>query len=329
VFKTTATAALELDKEAILLDQNNYLQFLNKELLNHTFYTSLGDLPKDMTIVYSILDKADDLIYCPVTSWSGGKDLDVTDVTSSMQGLTEFILFNISHIKHNVYNLDLTKYNASEFIKLADNRKNHDPQLWVAGGSIAFGMGVDIDDRCGNILGNKLSLSVSTLAAPGASIPWITDQIIRSDIRSGDFVVVTMVPDGRLSVWSTTKNRVVHLSAHTDFLYDSIDISKSAIDQFLVSDTRLYENIVHIHQLVNFCKKAGAKLFIIGIGGSDTLSIRLNNIIEFKNYYNAGRHGNDAKGFADIGNDNRHPGPAQHKLYADFCYQQFKKLNYI
>jgi hypothetical protein len=325
---TTANAALAVDKEAVLLDNSNYLQFLNNELLNNTFYTSLGDLPNNPDAMYYILAKADDIVYCPVNHWSDGKTLRVTDVSSSMQGLTEFILFNIANIKYNVSNLDLTKYNPTQFVELADSRKDNNPQLWVAGGSDTFGFGVNTNDRYGDILGNKLSLSVSTLAAAGGSISWIADQIIRSDIRPGDFVVVGLVPDSRLPVWSSIKNKIIHLAPVNNIHDKFVDIPKSAVNQFLVSDTMLYENVIHVHQIVNYCKKAGARLLIMGISCSDSLIMHLNDIIEFKNYVNFDVK-NSIADLVDTALDGKHPGPLQHQLYADFCYQQFKKLDYI
>ena len=116
----------------------------------------------------------------------------ITDVTNSMQGLTEYILFNINNIKHNVHNLDLTKYdiNIKKFTALTAERLSDGPQLWVGGGSDTAGVGVESHERYGIILGNTLKIPCSILAVYGAPLIWTADQILRSDIRPGDFVIL-------------------------------------------------------------------------------------------------------------------------------------------
>jgi hypothetical protein len=184
-----------------------------------------------------------------------------------------------------------------------------------------------------NILGNKLKIPCSILAGRGAPLTWTVDQILRSDIRPGDFVILGTVPDNRLAIWSNSGSKPIFFNAantkHINF--NRIDIPKSAVEAFLVSDNIFYENILHIHQVINFCQKVRAKLMILGLKTSNTLLVHLNNIPEFVNYKNfesPDRFYIDY-GIDDYGIDGEHPGPLQHQLYADFCYATLKKLNYI
>jgi hypothetical protein len=311
----------------MLLHNSNYIQFLNSELPNNTFYTSLGDLPNKFSIIFKIFNKADELIYCPQEVWTDNKDVDAITFNNSLKGSTEYILFDFLHKKGNVKNLNLSKYINQSFSVLHDQRKHDGPQLWVAGGSDTFGNSVKIDERYGEVLGRKLGMPVSVLAEDAASMMWISDQIIRSDVRSGDLVVVGLVPDGRLPMWSTVKNKVLHTSLSFTG-WQLVDVPESSINRFLASDTVFYEYVVHVYQIINFCRKIGAKLLILGLMCSARLAMQLSAVPEFKNYINQDSI-NNWKELIDFGADNVHAGPIQHQQYADFCYNQFKQLNYI
>ena len=329
VTNATASNALQFDDSAILLDYKNYQDFLDNKLSNCTFYTSLGDLPKNYSLLYRILGKADDIYYCANSVWSDGKDIDHTDITKSIKGQTEFILSTFAHIKNNVHNLDLSSHVKHSFIKLNDQRKSNQLQLWVAGGSDTHGVGVLDHERYGKLLAKMLNVEVSFLTWPCASIKWSADQIIRSDIRPGDFVVLGLVPDRRYPFWSELDNNTLHVNiTFTDPKYKNLDLTKSTIEKFLTSNHLMYENIVSIHQVINFCRKVKAKLLILGLNCSDELTLQLYDIPEFKKYVNINNN-NYHNDLIDVGSDNVHPGPLQHQLYADFCQAALKKLSYI
>ena len=329
--ESVASIATATDASAMLIDCSNYQYFLDNKLSANALYTSLGDLPANLDIIYDILDKADKIVFCPPKIWSDRKTIDFTNVISSIQGLTEYTLFRINSIKHNVYNLDLTKYhiNIKKITALTDIRKSDKPQLWVAGGSDTAGYGINSDDRYGIILANKLKMPCSILADNGVPMSWIADQILRSDIRSGDIVIVGTVPENRLVIWSDSISKLVSFSIHSGpEKYMSIDISKSAMEQFLVSNHMFYENITHLYQIVNFCRKVGAKPMILGLMMSHSSNICLTNIPEFIKYTNL-ELPDDHFIDHDSGGDGGHPGPKQHQLYADFCQSALKQLNYI
>jgi hypothetical protein len=332
-----ADTATVSDPAAFLIDHSNYKEFLDRPPSNVTVYTSLSDLPKFPTgqtkiskynnAVCNLLDLADNIFYCPPDVWSDNKNIDLSDITNSLQGLTEYILYWFKQQKNNVHNLDLTRYSTQAYTKLADSRKTNNQQLWIAGCSFSHGVGVNANERYGQLLANSLELPVSFLTASGSSIPWAVDQIVRSNICSGDIVVLGLTSEYRFPYWKTD-NSVWHVafkraSDHTCLPFTNL--STNIIDRLLTDDNCFYQSVIRIHQLVNFCNKIDAKLLIVGMLQSSSLSLHLNDLDHFIDYKNFESPGS----FIDLGTDNEHPGPLQHQAYADFCQSTLKKLNYI
>ena len=314
--------------DARLLDQKNYLTIFDVHPQDITMYTSLGDLPKDLTIVYQIFNHATEIIYCNKDSiWSDRHQLDIDNVTESMQGLTEYMLAQINKTSNKVKNLDLKKYQSDAYTLLIAQRSSNNQQLWVAGGSDVEGVGVDTQQRFGQLLADRLSMPVSFLAKAGSSIEYQADQILRSDILENDIVVWGIPTENRVPFWSEQLNQVLHLSInHRDQdINGKIDLSPAMLDKLLTNKNCFYQSLIHIYQVLNFCKKINAKLLIVGLTISDTLALHLYHVSNFINYnVNPG-----ITNYIDLGNDHTHPGPKQHQAYADFCQAQLKKLNFI
>lgn len=315
-----ADKAVSVDPRAFLIDCSNYVEFLNNPPAgNVTVYTSLADLPKvfeNNTVVHDLLDLADNIYYYPPAVWSQTK----------MQELTERILKEFNLEKNNVYNLDLPNH-TELYTKLVDTRKTSGQQLWVSGCSISHGVGITPEQRYGQLVADSLGLPVSFLTEGGSSISWAVDQIVRSDICANDIVILGLTEESRFPYW-TTNNTVWHIGANHRNQSDQLaftNLSSSIIDRLITDDNCSYQSVIKIHQLVNFCRKLNVKLLIVGLLSSNDLALHLNNLPEFINYKNIKL----PNSLADYGNDNQHPGPIQHQLYADFCQAALKKLNYI
>lgn len=320
---TVADQARAVDKDAFLVDRSNVLDLIDNLPTKPTsIYTSLADLPKDLTVVYKLLGCADIVIYCPPQKWSDSKLVDVNDPTASVQGLTEFVLNQVNKEKANVKNLDLFNYSIDNYAKLASSRKTNNPQLWVVGCSNSHATGVDNNQRYGQLVADHLNVPVSFLTCPGSSIQWATDQILRSDLRADDIVIWGLTDESRFPIW-TEKNELAHIN--TNYIENTTTLSSRTLNQLLVHPTNFYQAIIHVLQVLNFCKKAQAKLLIFGLGVSDSLSIHLHAIPEFINFLN--KESNSR--YIDVGTDNQHPGPKQHKEFADICINRLKALNYI
>jgi hypothetical protein len=323
-----AEKAISADPRAFLIDRSNYKEFLNNPHKGDiTVYTSLADLPKlneDTVAVYSIFDSADNIYYYPPENWSDNKNIDFAD---SIHFYTEYILCEFQKQKNNVHGLGLTDYSTELYTKLVDQRKTDSKQLWLAGCSVTHGVGVLENQRYGQLLADSLKMPVSFLTAGGSSISWAVDQIVRSDIRAGDIVILGATEEVRFPYW-TTDNKVWHITTHhqkQSHRLSSTNLTTNVIDRLITDDNCFYQSIIRLHQLVNFCNKIDAKLLIIGLLSSQSLALHLHNINSFINYKNF----NLSNSYVDLGSDNMHPGPLQHQLYADFCQSALKKLNYI
>jgi hypothetical protein len=315
-----AKVALQADSRAILISSTNYEIFL-QAAGNITGYTSLADLPKDLTIFCDLINHADSIVYAPPAHWSDNKIFNIDYPTTSIQGLTEYLLYTVQKNKNNVIGLDLSTVDPSVFLETAGSREVGEPTMWVAGCSTTDGVGVGSTERYGHLLGATCGLPVIFLSRSGTSISWAADQILRADIRENDIVVWGLTDESRLTHWSELENCVIDITVSSSKIDSSkILLDSTTIDKLLAHKTNLLTAIQRIHEVINFCKKAKAKLLIVNIHSSNTLNLYLHNIKEFFLF---------SAPWIDLGNDQKHPGPKQHQAYADFCQHALKQLQYI
>lgn len=315
VDKSLADSAQRYDPTAFLIDYDNCESFVDFDLeQDTTVYTSLGDLPKDVTIIIKLLNLANEIVYCPPKIWSDRKIVDSLYPTDCIQGQTEHLLFGLSP-SVKIVNLNL-RSNLIDPIGLVDKRITDQPQLWVVGCSVSHGYGVSECERYGNLVSSELGMPCSFLTCSGSSIQWATDQILRSDIRPGDTVI-----------WGLTNNwRVPYVHNHKllHVNHDKYTIIKNLEsilpEKTLLSENTFYQNIYAIEQAINFCEKVQAKLLIIGIL---TANSTLRYLVDKKQYHHYIHEQIFSAGiqhycFKDLGTDNEHPGPQQHNLYKEF-----------
>lgn len=306
--------AKESCSTAVLISHDNYQSILADKILPDVGYTSLGDLPKDMSTVYAILDLAHEIIYCPPTQWSDNQTADRMMYTESIQGLSEMIMFAFDRSKQNVKNF-VTPSPPHDLLRLADVRCSSAPQLWVAGCSISHGVGVDADQRYGALLADRLALPVSFLTAVGSSPEWAADQIMRSDIQAGDIVIWGLTGDTR-TPWINSAHDLVHVCHNSDLdrsllPSDVLTQSRFFFLDLLTSKTRIYKSITSVQEVANYCAKTHAKLVVLGVLQSDTVTMNLAHLSQFV----AVPHLKHQPQFIDTGSDNLHPGPQQHQAY--------------
>jgi hypothetical protein len=209
------------------------------------------------------------------------------------------------------------------FLSLVDSRKTDSYQLWVAGCSFAHGIGIQRDQRFGQVLAERLNLPVSFLTRPGTSVSWAADQILRSDIKKKDVVVWALTGASRFT-FLDDKNIQYHIGVanYKDFPIVGHYINKN----LLVSNHMLYESFTHICQVKNYLDKIGAEfiLAVMPLNGQehDLQTIAFTNDIENsivlfdQNDYS----------FIDVGFDRIHPGPLHHKWYADQIHLKYTNL---
>ena len=293
-----AEIALKTNSAAFLIEHSNYKTFLTSNYVSDiTVYTSFSDLPKishNESALFEVLNKADSIFYCPPNMWS-----DYTNKFSwnSNQSITEYFLYQINLIKHNVQGLDLTHYQNSDYLNLIEHRKTEKRQIWVAGCSIAHGVGVDQHEKFGTLISDKLNLPVSHITKGASSIEWAKDQILRSDIRKNDIVIWGLTQEVRAP---KAINEKLGAEKNPDILLD---------------ETSLYRAVTSVHQVVNFCKKISAMLILLPVICSERLQLLIHNLDE---YYQLPYQ----LDFLDLGTDKVHPGPIQHQAWADIIYKK-------
>lgn len=305
--------ALSQDQSAYLIDSNNVT-----DTHTGTVFVSIGDL-KTLGQFYQILSCASKITYCPPGTWTDKKN---SSIKYSMAWLSEHYIRTVSNVfSIEVINLPKLPVDLKSPI---DVRKTDQPQLWCVGCSTTFGIGVEIEQRWPNLLAKEINLEMSLLATSGASNPWMADQILRSDIQSGDIVVLGVGTYGRQTI---VKGQTI-----INFVAGNFRTNPELIEDItpyqLDSDTKLYESLGALYQVQNFCNKVDAKLILIGIHANIELSAVLSKEKNFVMLQ--GTHGtNFQDGWIDIGNDNQHPGPKMHQLYTKLIVNKLHENNII
>lgn len=294
--------ARQSDSTARLIDSSNY-----SALTDGTYYTSIGDMAT-LDKFAQVLRQADRIVYAPPVEWSD----------RVMQSWTEdYLSVFVNKIPVDNFTAPVAK-DKSVMLDLVDQRKTDQPQLWVAGCSFTYGTGVEPDQRYGQLLADRLGLAVSFLARPGSSITWQADQILRSDICADDIVVWGLTSHERFPYYKNST--VTHV---TPLTYEQDPSFKRRVDiGFLDSEQLVYQAVVEIHQVINFCHKVGAELVLAQLLGKG-LEQYLHG---YPNYQmltgQFGRNYNNI--LLDLGTDNQHPGPKMHEWYTE---QILTKLN--
>lgn len=289
--------AIAYDKRAFLVDCSNWNRVVaTPEPV--TIYTSLADLLKidqDTNALWDIINVAEKIFYCPPSKWS-----DETGIFSwtSQKCLTEYLLHSAAQSGRQVIGLDLSRYRQSSYLELVHERTDDGRCLWISGCSISHGIGVDPAERYGTQVGNILSIPTYHLTRGSSSIEWAADQILRSDIRSGDVVI-----------WGLTQETRGPLARNGRVL--TLPDSKNFIEQRL-DETRYYKAISSVNQVINISRKLDWQLILLPLICSEKLHMDLVHHAEFHNMPYQTK-------YVDLGTDNLHPGPEQHKIYANFC----------
>jgi hypothetical protein len=210
-------------------------------------------------------------------------------------------------------------------------------KLWIVGCSIAHGIGVKAEQRWGNIVAHKLNIPPIFLTAEGSSIEWATNQILQADINSDDTVLWGLTTPNRF-MWYDDVGNAQHI---LNVYYQNNPHFQSVDKKHLVDLNLAYKAVDYVRQIQNYLNKIGCK-YAIGstLPGLDEhrkiLIEHLETTPNFSIMYDSKRikYVDSATFFKlstplnnlfdDIGSDGFHPGPKQHKLYAE---QFLKVLN--
>jgi lysophospholipase L1-like esterase len=208
-----------------------------------------------------------------------------------------------------------------DFNFLEKTRNNNNPVLWTAGCSVTYGTGVDYSNRWGSLLADYLKLPEVTVSRAGSSILMAADQLLRSDIQQGDIVV-----------WGLTNVPRVAVSKNWNFdpapikIYSTLEKENQywTLDYF-ESETQVLSTLRAILQVVNFCQKIKAKLYLANILDIAWLGVVFNDFDNFIDLTQRLKINGNTINFIDLGTDNMHPGPKQHQQYAEALYNFIKE----
>jgi len=200
--------------------------------------------------------------------------------------------------------------NLEKFISnyIRTYRTTDDPVLWVAGCSMSSATGVNKEERWGHLVSKHFNLPEVNIAMPGGSIWDAHDQILRADIRKGDTVIWGLTCADRVDV--IVDHRLRPYPSHQ---YLELDNNYFNID-YLGSYTQYLIAVRDILQVVNYCNKIDAKLYLVNFMDPEFF----NKVLGSKSIYlELSFHSVYEKGWIDIGTDGVHPGPLQHKEFAE------------
>lgn len=296
--RTISKRAKEHDCTAYLVDFLNFEKFLKTNFVeNVTVYTAQSDLPKitgDRAVLYEILNKADVIYYSPPKCWSD-QQIDFFSV-SNQKSLTLYWLSIIQRQKNNVHNIDLSEYKNNQYIALRSIEQTSGTKIWNAGCSIARGIGVQQGQQYASLVSQAINTPFVDLSLAGSSIEYAADQLLRSNIQSGDIVIWGLTEETRFPIWDSKLKK--------------ISVGNRTIET--LTETRVYKSVTSVHQVSNFCSKIGAKLILLPIICSENFCLLLWDLDNFYPFPYQTK-------WVDYGDDDVHPGPEQHKIYADFC----------
>jgi hypothetical protein len=284
-----------------------------QNLKSGTYYASIADLDN----FGQVLQQANTIVYSPPAKWS-----DERNAASMMQYWSErYLSVFCCDATKTVVNFNiLFPTNKTKMLSIADTRKSKESQIWIAGCSISHGVGVADHERYGELISKELNLPVTFLTAGGSSIRWASDQILRSDILPGDTIFWGITSPNRLSYWDELTS-TIRYSVPSNF--DTHTFLKSLVNKkYIASDHMIYESIVSIHNVINFCKTNNITLVLATLleGMEIYLKEFVNNFVPLAGIFGRNEHNT----FLDLGTDNKHPGPKSHQ----FIKEQMLKIYY-
>jgi hypothetical protein len=305
VYKSLAIESKKHDPDSILVSKSNLTEFLTTP--KGTVYSSLADIG-DYSTFRDLCASAKNIYYRPPAVWSHNNQKIQTEEILIWLSQYKFVdgidqLFNKSHL----LNTDL----------LHSSRISSQKQLWITGCSVTNGTGVNLNESFKELVSTKLKLHYTDLSCYGSSIMWQSDQICRSDIQSEDLVFWGLTGQHRIPVF---ENNVVHLYG---LIYEKNPEYKLKFPiDLLDNESLLYHNVLAVRRSYNFCKKIGAKLVILGLMPDPKNAWQYYNVPVFRQL--TPLHYPEC--YVDLGFDNAHPGPKQHKIFAEEFLKFYSEL---
>lgn len=303
------------------LSVKNYKKVVNDQALYNVCFTV-----EDFTDSLNCTALSAELMYILENSQHinvVGLDEHFLSVVPDLSAAEYIFVFNKlkeKHIAPKVSGFDwITRFNLKLIQQPIAQRTTDQPHLWVAGCSISAGEAVPVDEKYPNILSKKLNLPLVLLAKGGSSIEWQSDQLAIADIRSGDTIVWGLTNFCRLSYTSGTKWNSATVNNYHTLPHEKQYWKES----YFISPSLAYSSINNITKIQRICQLVGADLYLVNL-----LELAWPSLLFDKNYLDLtplGATKDNKLNFLDYGSDGMHPGPQQHRYYADQIYNLIRK----
>jgi hypothetical protein len=304
---------------------DNYT-FINKKNLEHHLtssknyvgYTSIEDLEIKVSEIHHLLSTVSAIELVDITPASFYQHF--ADNQFIWGNLIDSLLHKFAQ---KTSGIDTFK-NAKTLFRSTHTPRNTDRTLFIAGCSISHGDGVKKEERYGDLLADMLNLPAIYLSRSGSSIMWQADRILQADINPGDIVVWGLTNIGRATVADKHDWKGIpfghYLTSPKEQQYFSVE--------YFSSWTLSVSTIKIILQVENFCKKIGAHLYLTNILEHQIVPLVFG---AQQNYINCLPDWKPSSSYdmmwIDLGTDNQHPGPKQHKNFADTIYQHIQTIS--
>ena len=273
--------------------KRNYRKFLSTSVTGifHSSFADLGGMTDSDFSIYDVLQWADEIRYFPPEKWSDSEEFSWPNTKTT----TEFFLTTINNSKNNVIGLPDSFDICDKYLKLQSERTSNSPAVFVSGCSCSYGIGVDQEQTFGYLVSKEFNRELVMTALPGSDLAYGRDQILRSDIQKDDIVIWGLTHELRKNTW------------------EGDGLTYTVYDYKAFEENSVYLSVVSVFQVINFCRKIGARLILLPVICSEAFRLGLKHLPEFLNVpyhrYNPN--------FLDFGSDDLHPGPGQHKEWAE------------
>ena len=293
------------DKTISLLDNQNFNNAINSNNLID-YHSSIEDLGLQKAL--EAIDLSNEIIVIDL-------DLNFPD----MQGYQYGRIYNQLSYKDKVKGFNFINDICLDNLNLFPSRNSNKSMLWLYGCSITYGVGVSPAERYGTLLSNSLEKKLVDQSKPGSSIRFMSNKILCSDLKPGDSVVWGLTNLCRFEYADDWK-----LKTGTITSFDEIEVLNQNINiEFFDSLSHILPSIYCIAEVINYCKKIGVTLYLVNLFDNTWLPMVLKKVKNFIDLSSNIEYNGSTK-FIDYGTDNQHPGPEQHKYYAEQIYKLMK-----
>lgn len=283
------------------------------------FYSTLEDLKVKHNELVWLVNQCHNVVLIDVDQ----RNL-LINVPLESQPLYAYLLTVLKRLKKNNNFQFENLYQEAPWSFAVPQRPCPDPVLWVGGCSISAGCSINTTDSYAHQLSILFNMPLAMLAEGGSSIQRQFDRWVAADIKSGDILIWGLTNFSRLDVmvkdqWTkvTTSNYFTELSEK--YRYWNVD--------FFNSPTQAMSSIRQILQFEKLCKKLSINDYCLVNILDDTWSPWI--LDGHNKFLDIGANSNpdNRYNFVDYGEDQMHPGPNQHRLYATKIANFIRKKN--